>query len=74
MTDRALHYWTLGKEFASRGQLAHERGEFWKLGDFHTNTVWLLFDFRYLSRVALGVDGETYAVKRAHGQRAMAAN
>ncbi len=39
MTDRALHYRRVGEEFASHGTVAHERGEYWKPGDIHTNTV-----------------------------------
>ena len=38
MTDRALHYRALGREFASHGQVAHERGEYGR-GEIHTNTV-----------------------------------
>ncbi len=39
MTDKALHYRAVGKEFASHGSVAHERGEYWKPGEIHTNTV-----------------------------------
>jgi transposase-like protein len=39
MTDKAQHYKAIGKEFASHGSVAHERGEYWKPGEIHTNTV-----------------------------------
>jgi transposase-like protein len=39
MTDKAHHYKAVGKEFASHGSVAHERGEYWKPGEIHTNTV-----------------------------------
>jgi transposase-like protein len=39
MTDAALHYKALGREFSSHGTVHHERGEYWKLGEIHTNTV-----------------------------------
>ncbi len=39
MTDRALHYKAVGKEFAFHGRVAHERGQYWLPGDIHTNTV-----------------------------------
>jgi transposase-like protein len=39
MTDKALHYKSVGKEFADHGTVAHEAGEYWKAGDIHTNTV-----------------------------------
>jgi hypothetical protein len=38
MTDKALHYRRVGKEFAEHGSVAHERGEYGR-GDIHTNTV-----------------------------------
>jgi hypothetical protein len=39
MTDKALHYNAVGKEFAEHGSVAHERGEYWKPGEIHSNTV-----------------------------------
>jgi transposase-like protein len=39
MTDRAIHYKAVGREFAEHGRVAHEQYE-WKQGtDIHTNTV-----------------------------------
>jgi hypothetical protein len=38
MTDKALHYKTVGKEFASHGSVEHRVYE-WARGDIHTNTV-----------------------------------
>ncbi len=38
MTDKAVHYKSLGREFAEHGSVAHERGEYGR-GDIHTNTV-----------------------------------
>jgi transposase-like protein len=38
MTDKALHYRSVGKEFAEHGSVAHEREEYVR-GDIHTNTV-----------------------------------
>jgi transposase-like protein len=38
MTDKALHYKTVGKEFAEHGRVEHEAYE-WARGDIHTNTV-----------------------------------
>jgi hypothetical protein len=38
MTDKALHYKAVGKEFADHGSVAHERDEYVR-GDIHTNTV-----------------------------------
>jgi transposase-like protein len=38
MTDRALHYRRVGKEFAEHGSVAHEQYEYAR-GDIHTNTV-----------------------------------
>ncbi len=39
MTDKALHYRAIGKEFASHGSVEHAQGEYWKPGEIHTNTV-----------------------------------
>jgi len=39
MTDKAMHYKAVGKEFADHGTVAHEAGEYWKPGKIHTNTV-----------------------------------
>jgi transposase-like protein len=38
MTDRALHYRAVGKEFAEHGSVPHEQG-IYGMGDIHTNTV-----------------------------------
>lgn len=38
MTDEARWYWGVGKEFASHGRVAHNRGEYGH-GETHTNTV-----------------------------------
>ncbi len=38
MTDRALHYRRVGKEFAEHGSVPHEQG-IYGMGDIHTNTV-----------------------------------
>jgi transposase-like protein len=38
MTDRALHYRGVGKEFAEHGAVEHSEYE-WARGDIHTNTV-----------------------------------
>jgi transposase-like protein len=38
MTDRALHYRRVGKEFADHGSVPHEQG-IYGMGDIHTNTV-----------------------------------
>lgn len=38
MTDAALHYKGIGKEFAEHGRVFHERKEYVR-GDIHTNTV-----------------------------------
>jgi transposase-like protein len=39
MTDQALHYRAVGREFAKHGRVEHSAGEYWKPGDIHTNTV-----------------------------------
>jgi hypothetical protein len=39
MTDRALHYKEVGKEFSEHGRVAHQRGEYFRGPDIHTNTV-----------------------------------
>jgi transposase-like protein len=39
MTDRALHYKQVGKEFSEHGRVAHQRGEYFRGPDTHTNTV-----------------------------------
>ena len=41
MTDRALHYVRVGKEFAKHGRVEHEKGEYVSMEDrtIHTNTV-----------------------------------
>jgi len=38
MTDQALHYRSVGREFAEHGRVHHEREEYVR-GDIHTNTV-----------------------------------
>jgi transposase-like protein len=38
MTDQALHYKAVGKEFAEHGSVNHSQYQ-WKSGDWHTNTV-----------------------------------
>ena len=38
MTDDAMHYRKIGKEFALHGSVAHTKGEYVR-GDIHTNTV-----------------------------------
>jgi transposase-like protein len=38
MTDKALHYRAVGKEFAEHGSVEHTEYE-WTRGDIHTNTV-----------------------------------
>ncbi|HML07754.1 MAG TPA: IS1595 family transposase [Xanthobacteraceae bacterium] len=38
MTDRATHYFNVGKEYAEHGRVAHEQNEYVR-GDIHTNTV-----------------------------------
>jgi transposase-like protein len=38
MTDQALHYRAVGKEFADHGRVNHSEYE-WTRGDIHTNTV-----------------------------------
>jgi hypothetical protein len=38
MTDRALHYRAVGREFSEHGSVEHRAFE-WKRGDIHTNTV-----------------------------------
>jgi transposase-like protein len=38
MTDRALHYKAVGKEFSEHGSVPHEQG-IYGIGDVHTNTV-----------------------------------
>ncbi len=38
MTDKALHYRSVGKEYAEHGTVAHEDEEYVR-GDIHTNTV-----------------------------------
>jgi transposase-like protein len=38
MTDKALHYRAVGKEFAEHGTVEHAQYQ-WKDGDWHTNTV-----------------------------------
>jgi transposase-like protein len=39
MTDRALHYKKIGKEFPEHGRVAHQQGEYWRGPDIHSNTV-----------------------------------
>jgi transposase-like protein len=38
MTDQALHYRVVGREFAEHGRVEHSEGEYVR-GDIHTNTV-----------------------------------
>ena len=38
MTDQALHYRALGREFAEHGRVEHSKGEYVR-GDIHSNTV-----------------------------------
>jgi len=38
MTDKALHYRAVGREFTDHGTVAHEQGQY-GVGDIHTNTV-----------------------------------
>jgi len=39
MTDEALQYKAVGKEYASRGHVEHSKDEYVKDGYIHTNTV-----------------------------------
>jgi transposase-like protein len=67
MTDRALHYKAVGKEYASHGSVAHERGEYWKPGDVHTNTV-----EGYYSIFKRGMKGVYQHCKEKHLHRYLA--
>jgi transposase-like protein len=66
MTDAALHYKALGKEFASHGTVHHERDEYVR-GQIHTNTV-----EGYYSIFKRGMKGVYQHCKEKHLHRYLA--
>jgi transposase-like protein len=66
MTDRALHYRAVGREFAEHGSVAHERDEYVR-GDIHSNTV-----ENYYSIFKRGMKGVYQHCKEKHLHRYLA--
>jgi len=66
MTDKALHYRGVGKEFAQHGSVAHEQDEYVR-GDIHTNTV-----EGYYSIFKRGMKGVYQHCKEKHLHRYLA--
>jgi hypothetical protein len=66
MTDKALHYRAVGREFAEHGSVAHERGEYGR-GDIHSNTV-----ENYYSVFKRGMKGVYQHCKEKHLHRYLA--
>jgi transposase-like protein len=66
MTDKALHYRAVGKEFAEHGTVEHAQYQ-WKDGDWHTNTV-----EGYYSIFKRGMKGVYQHCKEKHLHRYLA--
>jgi transposase-like protein len=67
MTDKALHYRRVGEEFAEHGRVQHERGEYFRGPDIHTNTV-----EGYYSIFKRGMKGVYQHCKEKHLHRYLA--
>ena len=67
MTDEALQYKTIGKEFAAHAKVDHKAKEYVRFGIFHTNTV-----EGYFSILKRGINGVYQAVSEQHLQRYLA--
>ncbi|HBK92602.1 MAG TPA: IS1595 family transposase [Parvularcula sp.] len=68
MTDEALVYENLGKQFALHGTVNHSADEYARLGGyFHTNTV-----ENYFSILKRGITGTYHHVSQAHLKRYLA--
>jgi transposase-like protein len=66
MTDQALHYRALGREFAEHGRVEHSKGEYVR-GDIHSNTV-----ENYYSIFKRGMKGVYQHCKEKHLHRYLA--
>jgi len=66
MTDKALHYKAVGREFAEHGTVEHAQYQ-WKDGDWHTNTV-----EGYYSIFKRGMKGVYQHCKEKHLHRYLA--
>ena len=67
MTDEALHYRSLGKEFASHGRVEHSADEYVRDGYIHSNTV-----ENYYSIFKRGMKGVYQHCKEKHLHRYLA--
>jgi transposase-like protein len=67
MTDRALHYRAVGKEFAEHGAVEHTSGEYVLPGGIHSNTV-----ENYYSIFKRGMKGVYQHCKEKHLHRYLA--
>ena len=61
MTDRAIYYTGVGKEFAVHGAVNHSAGEYVREGVIHSNTV-----ENYFSILKRGIIGTYHHVSEAH--------
>ena len=64
MTDRAIYYTGVGKEFAVHGAVNHSAGEYVREGVIHSNTV-----ENYFSILKRGIIGTYHHVSEAHLSR-----
>lgn len=67
MTDGALHYRGVGREFASHSAVDHSTGEYVRMGFHHSNTV-----ENYFSILKRGIVGTFHHVSEAHLARYLA--